>query len=456
MNRHSKIIWAAITGMAAVAATPDSASAQGRGGYGNRGGINIGGNNPGEGININRGGVSIGNPADNGRSSINFGEGGVSVGPNYNNPDNYRPGGMLDPRYNNPANRAYYNDPNADNRIYDQPYETTRPYAQQRPINEASRDEAYYGRTNSLQNLLGLERGDTRAHAQVQASSTNFTAARIAANNEARAYFAGSPFRSNMNDTAARNLAREQYGFAIRNGFAANPVGVFTQEWWANHPQAWGYSWGTYPGWSNLFGYGYTGAGFGFGSVWPWRASSWANVTSAQPSIWGEPIYYDYGQNVYYLNGTVYMDGQATVSEREYAAQARRLALSGSSAISSPDLWQPLGVFAIADQNGADPTMYLQLAFSRNNDIGGNFYNSLTNETLPVRGHVDAQTQRTAWIVGSDTQTVYETGLYNLTQPETSMLAHAGADHTLVLFLTRMNAPVTVQTSAQPARTISP
>jgi hypothetical protein len=71
----------------------------------------------------------------------------------------------------------------------------------------------------------------------------------------------------------------------------------------------------------------------------------------------------------------------------------------------------------------------------------GNYYNGLTDTTLPVYGSVDKTTQRAAWIVGEKKETVYETGVGNLSQPETSMLVHLGKDRTQQWTLVRLEPP---------------
>jgi hypothetical protein len=47
-----------------------------------------------------------------------------------------------------------------------------------------------------------------------------------------------------------------------------------------------------------------------------------------------------------------------------------------------------------------------------------------------VTGSIDVKTQRVAWTIGDRKEPIYETGLYNLTQPETTLLAHFGKDRT--------------------------
>lgn len=71
----------------------------------------------------------------------------------------------------------------------------------------------------------------------------------------------------------------------------------------------------------------------------------------------------------------------------------------------------------------------------------GNFYNALTDTTTPVFGSVDKKTQRAAWIVDDRKEPVYETGVGNLTEPETQMLVHFGKDRTQQWTLVRRDPP---------------
>jgi hypothetical protein len=54
---------------------------------------------------------------------------------------------------------------------------------------------------------------------------------------------------------------------------------------------------------------------------------------------------------------------------------------------------------------------------------------------------VDRKTQRAAWTVGDKKETVYETGMGNLSEPETSILVHFGKDRTQQWTLVRLEPP---------------
>ena len=103
--------------------------------------------------------------------------------------------------------------------------------------------------------------------------------------------------------------------------------------------------------------------------------------------------------------------------------------------------WQALGVFAMVKGNEKDANNIFQIAINKDGVIRGNYYNGLTDTTLPIYGSVYKLTQRAAWIVGDTKDTVYETGVGNLSQPETSMLVHFGKDRTQQWTLVRLEKP---------------
>jgi hypothetical protein len=73
--------------------------------------------------------------------------------------------------------------------------------------------------------------------------------------------------------------------------------------------------------------------------------------------------------------------------------------------------------------------------------VRGNYYDSLSDTTLPVYGQVDSKTQRAAWTVGDKKNVVYEAGLANLTNDQTTMLVHFGKDRTQQWNLVRLQQP---------------
>ena len=81
------------------------------------------------------------------------------------------------------------------------------------------------------------------------------------------------------------------------------------------------------------------------------------------------------------------------------------------------------------------------LAVNDAGTIRGTYYDGLTDSTKPVYGAVDKKTQRAAWTIGKDNNTVFDTGFYNLTKDETPVLVHIGKDRTQQWMLVRMAKP---------------
>ena len=105
--------------------------------------------------------------------------------------------------------------------------------------------------------------------------------------------------------------------------------------------------------------------------------------------------------------------------------------------------WLPLGVFAITEENGKDSGMLMQLAVSKEGIIAGTYYNDTSSNSRPVEGMVDKETQRAAWKFSDDKQqnVVFETGINNLTQDESTCLVHFGPDKTQTWTMIRLPAP---------------
>ena len=175
------------------------------------------------------------------------------------------------------------------------------------------------------------------------------------------------------------------------------------QENLGNVRDYWQNNWGNYGDWygdswwnNNHIDYPYY-PGFGF-----WAGAAWSGLSGWGDYGWTEPIYYNYGDNVYYDDGSVYYGDQPVCTEQQYIEQAEAIALSVPEAKPAAKDWMPLGVFAITqdgEPTGADPTMFLQLAVSKQGVINGTFQNTATNTVKAVEGMVDKQTQRAAWTV---------------------------------------------------------
>jgi hypothetical protein len=97
----------------------------------------------------------------------------------------------------------------------------------------------------------------------------------------------------------------------------------------------------------------------------------------------------------------------------------------------------------------------MQLQIAEDGTIGGTYYNSVSESTQTLQGAVDKETQRAAWSVGDKSQTIVETGLYNLTKDEAPALLHFGTEKTQNWLLVRMDEPDEDQ-EQEPSSTATP
>jgi hypothetical protein len=188
--------------------------------------------------------------------------------------------------------------------------------------------------------------------------------------------------------------------------------------------------------------------GFGF-----WAGAAWGSLTDWVDYGWSDPIYYNYGENVYYEDGSVYYGDQPVCTEEVYVEQAEAIALSAPEIEPAAEDWMPLGVFAMTtdgQSTGVQPTMFLQLAVSKQGILSGTFQNTATNSTQAIEGMVDKQTQRAAWTAVGKSRPLMETGIGNLTQDTTPTLVHFPDGSTQQWLLVRMDKPPTAQAQVPP------
>ena len=175
---------------------------------------------------------------------------------------------------------------------------------------------------------------------------------------------------------------------------------------------------------------------------WAWAA--WPGVVGWVDYGWSEPVYYNYGSNVYYDDGYVYYGDQAICTDAEYADQAEAIATNVPETKPAEEDWMPLGVYAVTSDGqptGVEPTMFLQLAVSKQGVISGTFQNTATKAVQEIEGMVDKQTQRAAWTAAGKTRPLMETGVVNLTEDTTAVLVHFPDGSTQQWLLVRMNQP---------------
>jgi hypothetical protein len=161
-------------------------------------------------------------------------------------------------------------------------------------------------------------------------------------------------------------------------------------------------------------------------------------VTGWVGGSWAEPVYYDYGNTIVYQDGGVYQDGEEVATAEEYAHQAQQVAQTPVEADPENVEWMPLGTFSMVREKDTKPTMFLQLAVSKEGIITGTYSNTTSDSAQPVEGHVDKESQRAAWWIGDNQNTILETGIYNLTQDEAPLLVHFGSQQTQNWLLVRL------------------
>jgi hypothetical protein len=222
-------------------------------------------------------------------------------------------------------------------------------------------------------------------------------------------------------------------GDQVRNNFSCSDC--FKGDWYGRHSGAWrAAAWGTAAAaygaatWGDYSGYsGYSG---GSGS------------SDGSGGYASQPVYYDYGSNVVYQGDSVYVNGDSVGTQEQYAQQAEAIADTGKQARATrEEEWLSLGVFAMVQGEQVNGNDLFQLAVNKAGVIRGNYYNPLSDTTLPIYGSVDKKTQRAAWTVSDRKEPVFEAGITNLTRPQTTMLMHFGKERTQQWALVRMDPP---------------
>ncbi|MEM1224128.1 MAG: mu-protocadherin- cell-suface protein [Planctomycetota bacterium] len=228
-----------------------------------------------------------------------------------------------------------------------------------------------------------------------------------------------------------------RWGDSIRGRWGRYPY--FGPRWWSGRRFAWGT-------WSYFYAYNAYPYTYWWSTPTYTQCAAWF-TWSAPASSWQEPVYYDYGSggNVTYEDNRVYIAGQDVASEDEFAESAAVLA-SAPDPESDQDAqdaeWLPLGTFALTtDADDVDPSRIVQLAVNRDGIVSGVLYNKETDRTDALQGRVDKETQRVAIRIGESEDIVAETGLYNLTQDEASVLVHFGTEQHDTYLLVRLSDP---------------
>jgi len=191
--------------------------------------------------------------------------------------------------------------------------------------------------------------------------------------------------------------------------------------------------WSDYPGWA----------------AWrinaPYRWATWGALSGWCSGYgWTESVPYSYGENVYYQDNSVYYGEQPVATAEEYAQQAETIIASAPEVAPEQAEWLPLGVFALTQDgqpSGPDPSLFLQLAISKEGAITGTLHNTATDTTQTVAGVADKGTQRVAWAVEGKTRPIMETGVVNLTEDTAPALVHFADGQTQQWLMVRLEEP---------------
>ncbi|HVM49730.1 MAG TPA: hypothetical protein VMU04_17010 [Candidatus Acidoferrum sp.] len=228
-----------------------------------------------------------------------------------------------------------------------------------------------------------------------------------------------SAITRNPSTYAVNRQALSEQANRIRNNYHGHDC--FRGDWWGRHRGAW-----------------QTGRWAAAAAAY-YGAANWT-VYYGYCGYYSEPYYYDYGSTVIYEGENVYTNGDAVATQQQYAEQAMTIAETGiQTRPTAADEWLSLGVFAMTQGEQANGNDLFQLAVNKSGVIRGNYYNALTDTTVPVYGSVDQGSQRAAWTVGGRRERVFEAGFANLAQSETTMLVHFGKDRTQQWTLVRMD-----------------
>ena len=176
----------------------------------------------------------------------------------------------------------------------------------------------------------------------------------------------------------------------------------------------------------------------------PYRWATWAAIGSWLPWGGGQAADYAYGENIYYEGDEVYYGDEAVCTTEEYAQQAEDIATSAPELDPENAEWMSLGVFALTpdvESADADPTIFLQLAISKEGVIAGTVNNTETEKPQSVEGMVDKKTQRAAWVITGKTSPIMETGLSNLTKDDAPALLHFSDGQTQQWLMVRLEEP---------------
>src|SRR5271157_3969289 len=272
-----------------------------------------------------------------------------------------------------------------------------------------------------------------------------------------------SEFRNNQNVASSFNRPewndyknnvqnyRDNRAIEVTNNIQNSFDNYFSSNWWKDYGGYSGRDYGNYWSYADKY-WSYAEKYWWWGAATDATAATWLALDKGSDSSGS----YDYGVNVVYEGDDVYVDGKREASAKEYSQQAITLANTSEEQPPAPmppedgkqAEYLPLGVWAMVQEEKGDAYMFFQISIDKDGVVTGAFKNLLSGEVSPISGQVDKKTQRVAWKIGSNSSTVIETGLQNLTQDVASCLVHFGTDTTQTWLLVRLKNPDTSKTPA--------
>lgn len=255
-----------------------------------------------------------------------------------------------------------------------------------------------------------------------------------------RGFYAGARGTGTWHWSAADGRLQGNYVRANYHDYDA-----FSRGWYGHYPGAW-------------YARGYAAGA--------WSHATWPVINNWFGEAW-PAIGYAYGNDITYQDGNVCLYGEPIATTADYYQTADSLAETGENANvpsaqppSEGDLfapqngtapasaqWLPLGVFTAIPGNEKSSSMTFQLAVNKAGIIRGNYFNSSDKNVQQVQGAVDKKTQRATWIVVDRKNVIFDTGLYNLTKDESTMLVHMSPDTTQQWTLVRLSKPAGTSTN---------
>jgi hypothetical protein len=98
----------------------------------------------------------------------------------------------------------------------------------------------------------------------------------------------------------------------------------------------------------------------------------------------------------------------------------------------------------------------MSLAIDKDGLLRGTYYDAVSDSTMNITGKVDKKSQRAAWTIGDKKTPVYEAGISNLTQQQTTILVHRDGGKVEQMLLVRVAEKPGEDSTANPTGANAP